>query len=171
MITLLENQDITTVQTDTIAHQVNCQGRMYSGVARAIRDKWPLVYNVYYAHWITMMQKENVKTSDWLGTIVPVMVHTDNGSPLIVYNLVAQDRFGYDGEKYTDIDALRKCLCELKRWLNIAAMTLGRTVSLAIPYKMGCDRGGADWDNEVYPILEELFGEEKNIEVKICKLN
>ena len=30
-----------------ICHQVNCQGKMNSGVAKAIRDKWPEVYIQY----------------------------------------------------------------------------------------------------------------------------
>lgn len=30
-----------------IAHQVNCQGKMGSGVAKVIRDKYPKVYETY----------------------------------------------------------------------------------------------------------------------------
>ena len=32
---------------DYICHQVNCQGKMNSGIAKSIRDKWPVVYNNY----------------------------------------------------------------------------------------------------------------------------
>lgn len=31
--------------TDIICHQVNCQGKMSSGVAKAIREKYPKVYD------------------------------------------------------------------------------------------------------------------------------
>ena len=36
--------DITKSNCDIICHQVNCQGKMNSGVAKAIRAKWPKVY-------------------------------------------------------------------------------------------------------------------------------
>ena len=32
---------------DYICHQVNCQGRMASGIAKSIREKWPEVYEAY----------------------------------------------------------------------------------------------------------------------------
>ena len=39
--------DITKSDCDIICHQVNCQGVMNSGVAKAIREKWPEVYDNY----------------------------------------------------------------------------------------------------------------------------
>ena len=33
-----------------IAHQVNCQKKMNSGVAKAIREKYPEVYEKYLIH-------------------------------------------------------------------------------------------------------------------------
>ena len=32
---------------DYYCHQVNCQGRMGSGIAKAIKEKWPVVYSEY----------------------------------------------------------------------------------------------------------------------------
>lgn len=32
---------------DYICHQVNCQGRMASGIAKRIRERWPVVYDAY----------------------------------------------------------------------------------------------------------------------------
>ena len=39
--------DVTKSDCDIICHQVNCQGVMNSGVAKAIREKWPEVYDNY----------------------------------------------------------------------------------------------------------------------------
>ena len=36
----LINGDLLNANTDFICHQVNCQGKMNSGVAKAIRNKW-----------------------------------------------------------------------------------------------------------------------------------
>ena len=33
-----------------ICHQVNCQGKMNSGVAKAIRNKYPRVYEEYVGY-------------------------------------------------------------------------------------------------------------------------
>ena len=34
---------------DYICQQVNCQGKMNSGIAKQIREKWPVVYQNYKA--------------------------------------------------------------------------------------------------------------------------
>ena len=57
-----------------------------------------------------------------------------------VANLFAQDRYGYDGQMYTSYDAFLNCLKKLKEFCienNIK--------SIAFPEKIGCGRGGADW--------------------------
>ena len=43
--------DITSLKRGLILHQVNCQGAMNSGVARAIRDKYDVVYDEYRKLW------------------------------------------------------------------------------------------------------------------------
>ena len=43
-------KDITTERHGLIIHGVNCQGVMGSGVALAIRNKWPVVYDEYKKH-------------------------------------------------------------------------------------------------------------------------
>lgn len=42
---------------DVICHQVNCQGAMNSGVAKAIREKWPVVYKAYREKFQEMEDK------------------------------------------------------------------------------------------------------------------
>ena len=71
-----------------IAHQVNCQGKMNSGVAKEVRQRYPHV------------------------------------------------------------------ACDLN-------------CSVAMPYKIGCVRGGANWD-EVYSMIEKAF---KNIDVELWRLD
>ena len=40
---------------------------------------------------------------------------------------------------------------------------------IAIPYLMGCHRGGGDW-NVVYAMIEKIFKDSKN-DVLICEYN
>lgn len=124
-----------------IAHQVNCRGVMGSGIAKAIRDKYPSVYSEYVARYHNFSNEPSSQGGDMMLSIV--------NSDRYVANLYGQDSYGY-GERHTNyiylIYSLRK-LCE-------TLLSRGIT-EFAIPYKMGCDRGGGKWDF-VEEILEDL---------------
>ena len=48
--------DLLDAPVDYICHQVNCQGRMGSGIAKQIKERWPVVYEGYMAGfegWVT----------------------------------------------------------------------------------------------------------------------
>ena len=83
------------------------------------------------------------------------------GEDRYIVNLFAQENFGYDGKCYTDYKALRKCL------EHVNAHCFEETI--AIPYLMGCHRGGGQWD-VVYEMIQEIFGENNN-NVLICEYN
>lgn len=132
------NGDLLEADSPFICHQVNCQGVMGSGVAKAIRDKYPEVYTQYKRF-----------CRRYKGDLLGRVQYASTATGKIVVNLFAQEKFGYDGKCYTDYDALRKCLEELRD--NIATST-----EIAFPYLMGCHRGGGDW-NIVYAMLEDIF--------------
>ena len=46
MIKIIEG-NILNAEEDIICHQVNCRGKMGSGLAKQIRDKYPDVYKEY----------------------------------------------------------------------------------------------------------------------------
>lgn len=124
-----------------ICHQVNCQRAMNSGVAKQIRNKFPNVYEEYM----------KIASTEMLGRIQIINV----GDNQFVCNMFAQDQYGYDGKQYTDIEALRKCFVALKILLDSSD---ARDTIIAMPYKIGCVRGGADW-NIVYEMVDEVFEE------------
>ncbi len=130
------NGDIFQSGADVIVHQVNCQGVMGSGVARQVREKYPLVFDAY--------QRLCRNTLNPLGRTL--FVTTPDGT--VIANLFAQEKFGYDGKCYTDYCALRKCLAEVR------AKCYDKVI--AIPYMMACHRGGGDWDKVSRMIEEEL---------------
>lgn len=125
-----------------ICHQVNCQGKMNSGVAKAIRTKYPKVYNEY----LDFVSKYTVdgKSSSLLGNIQLVEVAESK----YVINMFAQDRYGYDGGQYTSIEAFANCLAKINK--SCAGC------SVAFPWKIGCVRGGADWQTVLNMICMEL---------------
>lgn len=133
------NGDIFESKAQMIVHQVNCQGVMGSGVAKQVKEKYPAVFEQY------KKACGNVKkSSDLLGGILPVNVSPDQQ----IVNLFAQDKYGYNGERYTDYNALQRCLDTLK------ILAIGKSV--AIPYKMSCDRGGGDWNKVSQMIADTL---------------
>lgn len=129
--------DILLSQADIICHQVNCQRAMNSGLAKQIRETYPEVYTLYK------------NTQPKLGTNLYVYTNSET----IICNMYAQDKYGYDGKQYTDTEALKQCLSFLKEY------AVQNRLSVAIPYKIGCCRGGADWDNVVYPMICDIFAD------------
>ena len=113
---------------DYICHQVNCQGRMGSGIAKQISERWPEVFVNYLEH-ISMC------FGNPLGSICTVPV---NNGDLRVVNMFSQFSYGYDGKRYTSYDAFYNCLVAITR-----EIPKGKTI--AFPYNIGCGLGGGDW--------------------------
>ena len=86
--------DITESGADIICHQVNCMGAMNSGVAKAIRKKWPQVYNEYRNAARDLSPEEFCDEDlSWMhmhGHIQPVYIGTENGRDRAVINMFAQ---------------------------------------------------------------------------------
>ena len=125
-----------------IAHQVNCQRKMNSGVAKAIREKYPDVYEEY------------LKTKPQLGLVDFIYVDPDTGNQFIA-NMYSQDMYGYDGKQYTNYDAFRQCCKHIVKECKLS-ICMGKTLTVAMPYKIASDRGGADWDKIMDILLEEF---------------
>lgn len=142
--------DILKADADCILHQVNCQGKMNSGLAKQIRAMFPEVFETY----VNFCSKRTSK--QLLGNMLGVAVHSEENKKVrAIMNLFAQEYYGYDGKCYTDYKALEQSLYKVKQYTQFN--------SLAIPYKMGCCRGGGDW-NKVYSIIEKVF---KDTDTKI----
>lgn len=152
---------------DYICHQVNCQGKMNSGVAKAIREKWPVVYDTYqywqmsYDAWAHSAATSEDRRNEllgivMLGRVLSVPVSEDQ----TVLNLAAQLNYGYDGKRYTSYDAFWMCLGNIKE-------VVPQGSSIAFPDHIGCCRGGANW-NIIKAMIEEVLG--TDYEVYIYKL-
>jgi hypothetical protein len=130
-------KDITTIDHGIIVHQVNCQGAMGSGVAKAIRAKWPLVFDEYLSKWKTTYFL-NEDLSVLLGEMQPVQV---SGS-LYVVNLFGQNEYKRPADakiRHTSYAAWEKALPKLKGFAD------QKLLPVYFPYLAGCDRGGGDW--------------------------
>ena len=144
--------NLLDTQTDVIAHQVNCRGVMGSGVAKQIRNKWPIVFEKY-------RQKYEVWNESLIGECQLVQVN-DNQH---VANLFGQNDYGNDGKQYTSYDAIYDALTSLA----VQMMDNGME-SVAFPFKMSSDRGGADWE-VILAMIESVF-KNTDITIEIWKL-
>lgn len=153
------NGNILDSGADIICHQVNCQGKMNSGVAKAIRDKWPEVYIKYMESneviWDKAHEHGRMIWNHMLGQIQVVFIA--DKKTMAVVNMFAQENYGYDGRRYTSYDAFWSCLGEIKRTINPG-------LRIAFPARIGCVRGGANW-NVILKMIEEVLGEDYNVEI------
>lgn len=136
--------DLTTAKENYICHQVNCQGVMNSGVAKAIREKWSDVF-IRYKGLCNIFD-------DHLGQCQLIKINENQH----VINMFAQERYGYDGKRYTNYEAFAQCLETMNK-------NLPRDASIAFPWKIGSERGGANWEVISSMILNILGNYEREI--------
>ena len=136
-----------------LVHQVNCAARMASGIAKTIRESYPVVYEEYMQYC-----KKFANPRMRLGDINIVKVSRKQA----VCNLFGQLQYGYDGKRYTSYDAVTQGLEKLRDFCIEKGVK-----SIAIPYNMGCGLGGGKW-NIVWMIILETFND-TNMTVEIWK--
>ena len=137
---------------DVFCHQVNCQGEMNTGVAAEVRKRYHWVFAEYreYCRYIVNPEAE-------LGAYQQVFIDEERA----VVNIFGQLDYGYDGFCYTYYNALSKAFKNIAKDEDYFGKTL------AFPYKMGCHRGGGDWEI-VYTLLCSAF-EDSKCDVLICE--
>lgn len=129
--------DITSVSSGLIVHGCNASGGFGSGVAGAIRRKWPSVYNAF----IQCPTGESM-----MGKFIPVSLD----EKLVVGNCYTQLHFGSDGKKYASEIAIKESLTKACEYAQKEEID---TVSLP---KIGAGLGGLNWETDVVGIINEL---------------
>lgn len=153
-------KDITIVEFGIIVHQVNCHGVMGSGVAKALRDKWPEIYRSYredYEEYIYGGDKYN--GNNLLGSINVCKIKEN----LYVVNLFGQQDYRQNhqlSKRFTSYGAWEKALPKLRNYIDDNELP----DNVYFPYNIGCDRGGGDW-RIISAMIEEYFPN-----AIICKL-
>lgn len=147
--------DIFKAPVQVIIHQANCFCTMKSGVAKAVKALYPRA-----AASDAMTASGDVRK---LGDFSFALA--DGKQDRTIINLYGQYRYGYDGKRYTDYKALVRGFNRIKDFLTKMEME-GQVIG--IPYKMGSDRGGGDWEI-VEGIIKAVF-ESSPFTIFICKL-
>ena len=144
-----EKRDITSVQAPgLIAHGVNCQNAMGSGVARALFTQWPKVKRKYHKYG-------NME----LGSVQVIEVETD----LWVSNCFTQEFYGRDGKKYASPEAIEEALEQVISFIESRSLT----PVIHMP-PIGCGLGGLDFEEDVKPVLQRLESTFPQIHFVVC---
>lgn len=134
------DQDLFDVTEGIICHAVNAMGVMGSGVALAVKRRWPDYY-AYYAETCAL-HKDNparmLGMADYAGCGrfgIPDRMWVVNMHTQVDYNRRGQNKrhtnYGAVADGFARVRGLRSGFGFPKVY---------------IPYLMGCDRGGASWD-------------------------
>lgn len=150
-------KNITSVTEGIIVQGCNAQGKMGSGAAKAIRDKWPQVFLPYH-HFCTNIVDASKKSA--LGVVVLVEITPT----LFIANGITQIFYGTDGKRYADLDAIRNVLYAVGTHSVNSGM-----LPIYLP-KLGSGLGGLDWDTEVLPIVEQFADDVPSIDIHVCLL-
>lgn len=137
MINIKNGNILSNVTSGWIFHQVNCQGKMASGIAWSIKSKYPKVYEEY----LKFIGNSENKDLLVLGRCQEVKVTPE----LSIVNCFGQLYYGNDGQRYTDYAALKTAFKEflwLKKDLDIKSVI----ENCHFPYKIGCALGGGNFD-------------------------
>ena len=143
-------KNVITVEMGIVAHGVNCQHRMASGVAKDIRARWPIVYDEYM---------KSPKGAAMLGTAQLVRIN-EGQDDLFVANCYTQQFYGYGGGSYADTQSIADSLYAVAHHSDVFYLPI------FMP-RIGCGLGGLDWEKDVEPIVEDIA---KLRDVFVCDL-
>jgi O-acetyl-ADP-ribose deacetylase (regulator of RNase III) len=145
--------DATRAPERLFLHGCNAHGVMNSGIAKAVREKWPLSFRVYNMIWKDLCDQGEPHLP--LGEVYWTVERHDgsNESPLyhwrifnrpetmIVANCITQRDYGRDPKRvYVDYDAVARCL------KKINALAIAYNIpAIAMP-RIGCGLANGSWD-------------------------
>lgn len=139
---------------DVIAHQVNASGGFGSGVAKVVKERFPRVAEQYHK----AVEKGLMK----LGCCQVVKTNPNGDDNRLVANLCGQERYGCGGVRYTNYEGIYVALEKLAAYCTEHGLK-----SVAFPWKMSSDRGGADWF-VICAMIEAAF-KETDVDIEYWK--
>lgn len=184
MKAILLEGDVFDTDCQVICHQVNCMGKMGSGIAKIIRSLYPEVYKVYMEDYNTLgdllygscrlINVSNYNSIRYIANLygqysyigsmqLNEMLKLDSNKQPDTWN-PSNGVMSYSPYRYTNYEAFYRGLETLASLMIQTGLT-----SVAFPYRIGSDRGGADW-NIILAMIDSVFSKYNQITVKIYRL-
>lgn len=136
--------DVTKTELNHIAHGVNCQDAMGSGVARSLFLRWSKVKSEY--HRYNSYFKDTPELL--LGKVHKIKVEQDR----YVYNCYTQFYYGYQNERLVNYAAIVRAFETFVDW---------DLKQIAIP-KIGCGLAGGEW-KFVEQLINDTVGDKLEV--------
>lgn len=143
---------------EMIIHQANCMNTMGSGVAKQIAN--------LYSGAVEADNRTKKGDKTKLGSFTEF---TDTEKDMIIVNLYSQYDYLPKGICHTDYRAMETALSEVIEDYGTHRVISDEKLVVGVPYMMGCDRGGGDW-NTVLDILTKLFKDNEDFHLVVCRL-
>ena len=141
---------------EVVIHQANCFNTMRSGIAKTISELYP---EAVEADCRTIKGDRSK-----LGTFTSTGPCSDGR---IIINMYSQYEYG-TGRCFTEYDAMEQALNEFIEDYETSYSVTGQPLIVGVPYKIGCDRAGGDW-NKVNDMLMDLFTDRKEFLMVVCR--
>lgn len=136
-----------------IAHGVNAQNKMGSGVAKVLFDKYPRVKRQYHMYHEEMSDEiMNFRDVEFLGEVNIVSARGLQDKNIV--NCWTQLYYGYGGDKYVSYDAIFDCF---EKMVNLGIS------EIAIP-KIGAGLAGGNWEI-ISRIIDDATGDDLDVYV------
>ena len=140
---LIKFGDILSVNEGIIVQGCNAQGVMGSGLAKAIREKYPEVYEEYAREFQNVMTDRKAL----LGSAQSVQIRSKKN--LYIVNGITQEFYGKDGKKYVSYAAIQAVFAQ------VAIMAKSKRLEVHYPL-IGAGLGGGDWA-VISEIIDHIF--------------
>lgn len=115
-----------------IVHGCNAQGVMGSGVALAVKNKYPQAYKDYVDEYNSVGLV--------LGNVYPTQVSDE----LFLWNAITQDNYGRDPRRFMSYDAIETCFAKIQASID-ADWHSDILPEIHIP-AIGAGLGGGNWE-------------------------
>lgn len=122
---------------DIIAHSCNCRNTMSAGIAKQIKDHYPLAYDA-----------DTTANENGTNTLSNSSIYSNDNNKHII-NMYTQENYGSNGW-FVSYDTLAMALRNVKYYAQqlIRNTTTPEVSSILVglPYYLSCGLAGGDWD-------------------------
>jgi O-acetyl-ADP-ribose deacetylase (regulator of RNase III) len=125
--------NVLSIDKGIIVHGCNCQGVMGAGIAYAIKNQYPLAFNLYRQQY----ELSGLK----LGEILPVLVSPKK----YIMNAMTQNLYPVYKNRNVSYDAIAECFSRVNDFALGLASQSEEQITVAFP-AIGAGLGGGDWN-------------------------
>ena len=133
---------------DFIAHSCNTQNVMGAGIARQIKDRYPLAYEAD-CH---AMHEDEVGLGSYS------FAWTDATQTKGIYNMYSQDKLG--GERAVDYEGFYLALQNVANHIEWQDKHDDEISSLGLPWMISCGLAGGSW-NVIFSMINDILIDRK----------